>query len=123
MKVLEGLPKVSDDTGSCLNASRTGELARPRGGMIRPPAEGGGNFHDGKSFTLDCLDFALPLAKKLVEDLRSGTSFSGKLSALVARLPIPRGGVRGLDGGVSSELFSTSAHSCEVGCDVDFDTF
>jgi hypothetical protein len=123
MKVLEGLrPRVSDDTASCLSAFRTGEFARPRGGMTCPPAEGGGNFHDGRSFTLECLDAALPLAKKLAEDLRSGTSFKGKLSALVARLPSPGGGVRGLAGRLSSEVFSMSATSpCDICCDVDRD--
>ena len=90
--------------------------------MICPAAEGGGNFQDGNSLTLECLDVPLALAKKLVEDLRSGTSFMGKLSALVARLPIPRAVVDGLGGGVSSESSSTSAHSCEVGCDVDLET-
>lgn len=123
MKVFDGLlTRVSEDTGSWFNTLRTGELARPRGGMICPAAEGGGNFHDGKSVTLDCLDVALPFTQKLAEDLRSGTSFIGKLSALVARLPIPRGGVRCLDGGLSSELFSMSAYSWDIGLYVVFDT-
>lgn len=85
MKVLRELRAIlSEDTASCFNALRTGELARPRGGMTCPAAEGGGNFHDGKSVTLDCRDVAFPLAKMLAEDLRSGTSFTGRLSALVA---------------------------------------
>ena len=122
--VLEGLRlRVSEHIGSCFSAARTGELALPRGGMTCPAAEGGGNFHEGKSVTLECLDVAMPLGKKLAEDLRSGASFIGMLSTLVARLPSPAGGVRGLGGVVFSEVFSKSAHSCEVGCDMDFDTF
>jgi hypothetical protein len=91
--------------------------------MICPAAEDGGNFHDGNSLSLERLDIALALAKKLVDDLRSGTSFMGKLSALVARLPIPRAGVEGLGGGMSSESSSTSAHSGELGCDVGLEAF
>jgi hypothetical protein len=125
MKVLDGLlPIVSDETGSWFKTFRTGELARPRGGIVCPAAEGAGSFHDGKSLTLDWRDAAVPLAKKLAEDLRSGTSFIGRLSVLVALLPNPRCGVTGLEGGESCEVFSMSATpSGEVCCDIDFETF
>ena len=102
MNVLDGdIRSVSEVIASFSSALRTGDCEWPRGGTALPAAQGGGNFHEGKSCMLPCLEPAILWANTLADDLRSGTSLNGKLIVLAARLPRPCGGVTGGTGGGS----------------------
>lgn len=78
MKVREDdVRKASEDTASFMAEPLTGDSALPRIGIERPAAAGGGSLQEGKSCKLICLEAAR-------DDLRSGTSFKGRLCWLGA---------------------------------------